>query len=368
MKKVLIILTIFFTADHFYAQSGTGTLPPEVMQKIHNEIRTPYKYGLVLTPEDDSKKADCPTVFRKNGKWYMTWIVFDGRGYETWLGKSKDLINWEKLGRIMSFSDTAKWDSNQAAGYPGLYDTRWGGSYKLRKYAGKYWLSYLGGRVTGYESGLLSVGIASTGKNPGKAHEWQRLDKPVLMATDKDVRWWENDKLYKSTVIRDKSGLTGYKFVMYYNAHGDSISPQKGAERIGMAVSDDMVYWQRFMKDPVLNHHRGITGDPYLQKIDDIWVMFYFGAFWQPDQKIAFDNFACSRDLVNWTDWQGEKLIEPSEDYDDRYAHKPCVIKWRGVVYHFYCAVNSKDQRGIAVATSVELGRSRKSAEVSGER
>jgi hypothetical protein len=86
--------------------------------------------------------------------------------------------------------------------------------------------------------------------------------------------------------------------------------------------------------------------------------MFYFGAFWHPDQKIAFDNFACSYDLVNWTDWQGKKLIEPSADFDDRYAHKPCVVKWRGVVYHFYCAVNSKDQRGIAVATSVDMGRS----------
>jgi len=194
----------------------------------------------------------------------------------------------------------------------------------------------------------------------GKAHEWERLDNPVLMATDKNVRWWENDKLYKSTIIRDKSLLTGHKFVMYYNAHGDSIEPQRGAERIGMAVSDDMVHWNRFLEDPVLNHHRGITGDPYIQKIGDIWVMFYFGAFWQPEQRIAFDNFACSRDMVNWTDWEGEKLIEPTEDYDDRYAHKPCVVKWRGVVYHFYCAVNSKDQRGIAVATSVELGRSAK--------
>jgi hypothetical protein len=30
------------------------------------------------------------------------------------------------------------------------------------------------------------------------------------------------------------------------------------------------------------------------------------------------------------------------------------VVKYKGVVYHFYCAVNNKDQRGIAVATSVD--------------
>ncbi|MFM2231847.1 MAG: hypothetical protein RJB31_548, partial [Bacteroidota bacterium] len=59
-----------------------------------------------------------------------------------------------------------------------------------------------------------------------------------------------------------------------------------------------------------------------------------------------------------WTDWEGESLIEPSETFDARYAHKPCVIKYKGIVYHFYNAVNEKDQRGIAVATSRELGKS----------
>lgn len=34
----------------------------------------------------------------------MTYIVFDGQGYETWLAKSKDLLNWETQGRIMTFT------------------------------------------------------------------------------------------------------------------------------------------------------------------------------------------------------------------------------------------------------------------------
>jgi hypothetical protein len=33
-------------------------------------------------------------------------------------------------------------------------------------------------------------------------------------------------------------------------------------------------------------------------------------------------------------------------------------LKFKGIVYHFYNAVNSKDQRGIAVATSKDLGKS----------
>jgi hypothetical protein len=148
---------------------------------------------------------------------------------------------------------------------------------------------------------------------------------------------------------------------MYYNARGDSINPKRGAERIGMAVSEDMVHWQRFGRNPVINHHKGISGDAVIQKKGDVWIMFYFGAFW-PTRKDAdaFNRFACSYDLVNWTEWEGEDLIAPSEPYDNWFAHKSCVVKHRGVVYHFYCAVNKNKDRGIAVATSVDLGKSGK--------
>ena len=346
-------------------------VPQQVMQHIYEEIRTPYKYGLVVTPENDSKKIDCPSVFRKGKDWYMTYIVFDGRGYETWLAKSKNLLDWKTIGRIMSFGDTTNkdakdpiaigWDANQKAGYIALQDTKWGGTYELQTFQKKYWLSYIGGKDRGYEAGPLAIGVASTESAPTKPHEWKRMDKPVLTAADKDVRWWENKKLFKSTIIRDKNNTTGHPFVMYYNANGDTSNntPKwRWFERIGMAVSDDMVNWERFGIDPVVHHKIGITGDAMIQKINDVWVMFYFGAFWE-GRKDAFNRFACSYDLVNWTDWNGEDLIKSSEVYDAKFAHKSFVIKYKGVVYHFYCAVDNKDHRGIAVATSVDKGKSK---------
>jgi hypothetical protein len=86
--------------------------------------------------------------------------------------------------------------------------------------------------------------------------------------------------------------------------------------------------------------------------------MFYFGAFWE-GRNNAFNRFACSYDLVHWTDWTGDDLVKPGEPYDEKFAHKSFVVKHKGVVYHFYNAVNHKDQRGIAVATSVDLGKSK---------
>ncbi|GAC1429589.1 MAG: hypothetical protein NVSMB7_06160 [Chitinophagaceae bacterium] len=43
---------------------------------------------------------------------------------------------------------------------------------------------------------------------------------------------------------------------------------------------------------------------------------------------------------------------------DPQICTQNVCSKIQGVVYHFYCAVNKKDQRGIAVASSVDKGKS----------
>ena len=334
-------------------------VPDTVMQKIYAEIKTPFKYGLVVQPSSANKKVDCPTVFRKDNKWYMSYIEFDGTGYETLLATSNDLLHWTTLGKMLTRSnDSTIWDAYQRAGYVALQDYNWGGTYALEPYKNNYWMTYIGGNTKGYEAGDLSIGIAKTNKDITTAHEWETSKKPVLKASDKTVRWWEDKKLFKSTVIWDKQKTTGYPFVMYYNANGDTSHNRdkktRWFERIGMAVSKDMQHWKRFQIDPVMHHKIGITGDAVIQKINDVWVMFYFGAFWE-GRKDAFNRFACSYNLVDWTDWKGEDLIKPSTSFDSKYAHKPFVVKWNGVVYHFYNAVDDKENRAIAVATSVDL-------------
>ena len=172
---------------------------------------------------------------------------------------------------------------------------------------------------------------------------------------DKNARLFETDVLYKSYIFRDDARTLGAPFVMFYNAR-----PPKGNETIGLAVSQDMKTWQRFGDGPVVATERPaglkygvISGDSQVVRMNDLWVMFYFGAFWKEG---AFDTFAASRDLVHWTKWDGEDLIKPSEPYDTPFAHKPWLIKHDGVVYHFYCAVGGKEQhRAIAVATSKDF-------------
>ena len=102
---LLIVVLLTFSSD-VIAQS---LVPGEVMREIYQEVKTPFKYGLVLTSEDSAKMVDSPSIFRHKGSWYMSYIVFDGKGYETWLAKSDDLLNWGTLGRILSFAD-GTWD------------------------------------------------------------------------------------------------------------------------------------------------------------------------------------------------------------------------------------------------------------------
>jgi predicted GH43/DUF377 family glycosyl hydrolase len=352
MKRELPILIglPFFVFFVFLGQAAKTrnegkVISQEKMQAIFDEIKTPFKYGIVFKHPDSTKMIDSPTIFREGEKWLMTYIVFDGQGYETWLAESENLLDWQTKGKLLSFTENT-WDANQKAGYMSLVDIEWGGGYTVKKYNNKYWMSYLGGASEGYEEGILGVGMANN-FSVDKAEEWHRLPKPVLLPFDKDARSFDNSKIYKSSIIFDERKLTGHPFAMYYNAKGATAN----YESIGMAVSDDMMNWKRFGSGPLITRGKGICGDAQIAKIGDIYVMFYFGAFWKPG---AFERFACSYDLVNWTDWQGDDLIAPSENYDLEYAHKPCVIKWNGVVYHFYNAVGNEG-RVIALATSVNL-------------
>lgn len=318
------------------------------MQRVFDEVQTPYKYGIILRP-GENEYVDCANVFRHGDKWYMIYVAFKNKiGYETRLAESSDLLNWKPLGTVLAFAAKG-WDQWQADGSIALIDPTWGGSCELQQFDGKYWMSYFGGSKQGYETDPLSIGMAWT-TTPDKPIAWQRFDgNPVLTPGDADARPFEQKTMYKSFVLWDKAASLGHPFVMYYN--GKEGGAGKWTERIGMAVSDDMVHWKRYGAEPVIDNGKGISGDPQIVRMGDLWVMFYFGAFWKPK---AFDTFACSRDLVHWTKWTGPDLIAPSEPWDKTFAHKPWMLKHDGVVYHFYCAVGDEG-RTIALATSKDL-------------
>ena len=332
------------------AKTEARPVEDNTLRKIYDEVKTPFKYGVVLKGAGPGELVDCPSVFRNGRHWYMMYVAITNKvGYQTFLARSDDLLHWEKLGVILPFRRIG-WDAWQADGGIALADYHWNGTHELEMFDGKYWLSYIGGAKMGYETDPLSLGLAWT-RQPAWPRAWHRLtENPVLTPKQPDARSFEIKTLYKSQIIHDESESLGWPFVMFYNA-----KYKNGFEQIGMAVSRDMVNWSRYGTNPVVANgeakKNGISGDPQIVKIGQAWVMFYFGAGWQPH---AFDTFACSYDLAHWTKWSGPNLVQPSEPYDKSYAHKPWVLKYNGVVYHFYCAVGAEG-RVIALATSVDL-------------
>ena len=365
IRRVLVAVMITMAAARPCA--AQTAVADDVMDSIYRAVRTPYKYGLVVAPESNDRKYDCPTVYREGGKWYMTYVCYngsggtDGRGYETWLAESDDLLHWTTLGRVLAFDDDAVWDKNQRGGFPSLIDWEWGGSYAMGTYKGKHYMTYIGGPGTGYEAvnAPLSIGVATTDGDITTAHQWATYDRPLLSYADKDAQWWEYMTQYKSTIYKMDERYFGYPYVMFYNAGGKDDTHPKG-ERIGIALSKNMRRWVRYGGNPVFAHDSDgtITGDAQIVKMGDVFVMFYFSAFNPTREYNAFNTFAASYDLVHWTDWEGADLVIPSKPYDELFAHKSYVVYSDSIVYHFYCAVNNAGQRGIALATSLPVGQS----------
>lgn len=317
---------------------------------IYENIKTPHKLGAVIKWEDDF--TDSPTVFKKGDFFYMYFIAISKNcsvsGYETHLARSQNLIDWEYLGPVFRRDGLNRWDSKQCAGYVAFKDIMLDGSNELATVNGCYYISYLAGNSDGYEPDPLYMGLART-PDPTQHDLFARSEKPILTPQDKDTREYETKTLYKSCLFEDVLGVTGYPYVNIYNGKAEN-----NTERIFLAVSRDGQRWERYGDTHVLDMTEQdpntlITGDPQIICIGDIYVMLFFH---YTKGKGAYDTFACSRDLVNWRVWDGAPLVEPTLDFENVHAHKPWLVRHNGVNYHFYCAVNNKNERFIALATS----------------
>ena len=322
----------------------------EKMQEIYEMIKTTGKKIPVMRLECDM--TDSPSVFKKDGKWYLYYISISKdvtkSGYETHIAESEDLINWKQVGTVFRRNELDRWDSKQCAGYAAYPDINWDGTNELQKVNGKYYMSYLAGNSDGYEPDPLYMGMAES-SDPTDYEKITRFPEPILAPEDKDGRFGEEKTLYKSFMFIDEAEVTGYKYVNIYNAKANDRT-----ERIFLAVSEDGVNWERYGDKYVFSRNDThpdtlITGDPQIVKIGDVYVMFYFT--WVETMG-AYNTFACSYDLVNWTDWQGEPLVKPTCELDNLHAHKTWFVRASGKNYHFYCACNKEGERFICVAIS----------------
>lgn len=326
---------------------------------IRDAIRTPKKHGqLVIAPSYkkgafDSHAVDCPFPFYHEGKYWMTYVGWDGTGYQTGLASSDDLLNWRKEGLLLGRGPKGSVTEYNAAITCILRDNALFGPGTLKRVNGRFAATYHAYPNPGYETGPAVVGLCYS----DDLRSWD-IQPPVL-APDPSCEW-EAGGLYKSWLL-ESEGV----YYLFYNAKNRTNGPW--VEQTGLATSRDLVHWERFRGNPVLrNGAKGafdelFASDPCVLRHEDSWILFYFG---NCSDGHAREGAAFSDNLHHW-EKAGDVLIDvgPQGSIDCRHAHKPGVISRQRQLFHFYCAVApAKDKRlgeiehdevrGIALATN----------------
>ena len=85
MRKRLLYLLLTVSIA-----SIAQTVSQERMQQIYEASRTPYKYGMVVAPQSNYNKYDCPTIFRQGNTWYIQGKTITSDN--TWLTTYEDKI------------------------------------------------------------------------------------------------------------------------------------------------------------------------------------------------------------------------------------------------------------------------------------
>ncbi len=96
-----IFLTIFTSGSEgqINVPDVDHSISGERMRQVYDEVKTPFKYGVVIRGEKD-QLVDCPSVFRQGDEWYMVYVGNTRKvGYETFLARSGDLLHWAKTGK-----------------------------------------------------------------------------------------------------------------------------------------------------------------------------------------------------------------------------------------------------------------------------
>lgn len=293
--------------------------------------------------------TDVPTVYQLPGdsKWYMSFIGFDGRGYESFVAVSQDLVHWKMLGLAMGYGPEKEFDHGGVVlgGY--LFDSyKIDGSRVLKKYKGRFWSLYGAyPNQGGYE---LRPGYEGVACSEDGIH-WRRAkSKYILSVHEPDVKPWEKDCIYQPWLVEYKK-----KFYDFYNAANG------GDEQIGLATSTDLLSWTRHADNPVIRNRPDcedahMASDGKVFRDGDHWVMMYFGL----KKDHAHVMIAFSRDLLRWTA-RVEPMVRAGGHplgLDSEHAHKISLVRnpKNGTWYLFYDAVGKKG-RGIALLTDKPL-------------
>ena len=313
-------------------------------------FRTPYKYGKRVLEKSgvagsfDERSVDCPFVYSSNGRFYMTYVGYDGIGYQTGLAESSDLVHWRRDGLILARDPADPITRYNVALMCILRDDALDSDAPLIKVNGRYLGAWHAYPNPGYEQGPAVIGLAWS----DDLHHWRRTE-PIL--TPDDGAPWERGGLYKPYLVK-RDGT----YYLFYNA---KTAEKRWHEQIGLATSSDLKTWTRHPGNPILRNGPAsawdtrFVSDPCVLQYGSWWALYYYGL---AADGHARDLLALGHDPFHFTKVPEIMVnVGPPGSIDEDYAHKPSVVYSGGALYQFYCCVSGKwphDTRAISVARS----------------
>lgn len=310
---------------------------------------------------DGITMTDVPTIYQlpDDDNFYMSFIGFDGNGYQSFVTESADLLNWTNFRLAMGYGEEGSFDYGGVVLGAFLLETY---SIKaprvLKKIDGKFYSLYGAYSKKGtYEPDPGYQGLASS--NDGIIWKREKDESILSIFGPGIVKEWEKDSIYQPFLVEHDG--------VYYNFYNAKQMPE-WIEQLGLVTSTDLRTWVRHQENPILpvskstddSIHVGFdaqfTADAkvFFDPEQSHWVMLYFGV----GRGGAHIMVAFSKDLIHWV--RDPKPLYTSggnpSGLDKQYAHKvslvwnPCNDTW----YMFYCAVGDAG-RGIGLITSKPL-------------
>lgn len=267
-----------------------------------------------------------PRVIQKGKRYYL---FYTGKSGINFLGNiklqlrqdigvafSNDLKLWmrEENNPIMSPSaETEDWDSDLVA------------HADVIKVKNKYFMFY-----DGSKKGLWREGIGIS--ESSDLVNWKRLvNKPVLTGG----YWWDKVHVSRCSVIQKNNG----QFYMFFAGH-DGI-----CERIGIARSNDLIHWDKFLKEPIID--LGVEGewddhfvsDPKVFRVRDYYLMTYTG--YNRRNIKGCVGLAYSRDLISWEKFPLNPVVKNGNkgSWDADEATRAAIVYANKKYYLFYTGV-----------------------------
>lgn len=275
----------------------------------------------------------------------MTYVGFDGTGYQTGLASSENLMDWKKEGCILRRDAANPITRYNIAMNWIVRENELRSPGRLKKIGGRFLGAYHAYPNAGLEEGPAVIGLCTS----SNLRSW-KVGGPILLP--KDGADWERGGLYKPCLVQE-----GGTYYLFYNAKTDAARGWR--EQTGVATSADLKKWTRYDGNPIIGNGSAgswderFASDPCVLTSRGNWAFFYYG--------LAANGKARDLLAVGKDPFHPAKVDEIGIDVgnpcavDSTYAHKPSVIFHDGALYHFYCAVSGKypgEVRGISVARS----------------